>query len=105
MHRSRLTRLGLRASDVSGLQFNQLLWSKGAVRVAGKNRREVELPLPQEVGDAILHYLEHGRPPVASDAVFITTVAPFIPITRVVVGKTVARAIHQAGIEAPNRGA
>lgn len=100
-----IARLGLRASDVSSLQFCQLLWSKGTVRVAGKNRREVELPLPQEVGDAILHYLQHGRPRVASEAVFITTVAPFIPITRVVVGKTVARAIHQTGIEAPNRGA
>lgn len=100
-----IARLGLRASDVSSLQFSQLLWSKGTVRVAGKNRREVELPSPQEVGDAILHYLQHGRPRVASEAVFITTVAPFIPITRVVVGKTVARAIHQTGIEAPNRGA
>jgi integrase/recombinase XerD len=100
-----IARLGLRASDVSSLQFCQLLWSKGTVRVAGKNRREVELPLPQEVGDAILHYLEHGRPQVETEAVFITTIAPFIPITRVVVGKTVARAIRQAGIEAPNRGA
>lgn len=100
-----IARLGLRASDVSGLQLCQLLWSKGTVRVAGKNRREVELPMPQEVGDAILHYLQHERPRVASEAVFITAVAPFIPITRVVVGKTVARAIRQTGIDAPNRGA
>ena len=100
-----IARLGLRASDVSSLQFCQLLWSKGAVRVAGKNRQEVELPMPQDVGDAILHYLQHGRPRLASEAVFITTMAPFIPITRVVVGKTVARAIRQSGIEAPNRGA
>lgn len=100
-----IARLGLRASDVSGLQFCHFLWRKGTVRLAGKNRREVELPLPQEVGDAILHYLQHGRPQVASEAVFITSMAPFIPITRVVVGKTVARAIRQTGIEAPNRGA
>nr|WP_187362448.1 tyrosine-type recombinase/integrase [Massilia rubra] len=57
-----IARLGLRASDVSSLPYSQLLWSKNTVRVAGKNRREVELPLPQEVGDAILHDRQHRRP-------------------------------------------
>ena len=86
-------RLGLRASDVSELQFQHLLWSKGTLIVAGKNRREVELPLPQEVGNAILYYLRCGRPKVTSEYVFITTNAPFIPITRQTVSKAVARAI------------
>lgn len=47
-----IARHGLRASDVISLQICQLLWSKGTVRVAGRNRLEVELPLAQEVGDA-----------------------------------------------------
>ncbi|MDQ5914169.1 MAG: tyrosine-type recombinase/integrase [Pseudomonadota bacterium] len=100
-----IARLGLRAGDVNGLQFRHLLWSEGMLKVAGKNRHEVELPLPQEVGDAILHYLKTGRPALKSDFVFITITAPFVPITRQVVGRTVARAIGRTGIDAPNRGA
>lgn len=99
-----ISRLGLRASDVSGLQFQHLIWSKGAVIVAGKNRHKTELPLPQEVGDAILHYLQHGCPEVTNEHVFITGIAPFTPITSQVVGKAVARAIRRTGIEAPNQG-
>ena len=100
-----IARLGLRAGDVSGLQFRHLLWSEGMLRVAGKNRHEVELPMPQEVGDAILHYLKNGRPAVNSDFVFITTIAPFVPITRQGVGRAVVRAIRRTGIDAPSRGA
>lgn len=100
-----LARLGLRASDVSGLQFEHLQWSKGTLIVAGKNRRKVELPLPQEVGDAILCYLRCGRPKVASEYVFITTKAPLIPISRQTVGRAVKRAILRTGINAPSRGA
>ncbi|MCL2875472.1 MAG: tyrosine-type recombinase/integrase [Betaproteobacteria bacterium] len=100
-----ISRLGLRASDVSGLQFHHLLWSEGMLRVAGKNRHEVELPMPQEVGDAILCYLKNGRPTLSSDFVFITTTAPFVPITRQVVGRAVVRAVRRTGINAPSRGA
>lgn len=100
-----VARLGLRASDVSGMQFQHLIWAKGALIVAGKNRHTTELPLPQEVGDAILHYLQHGRPAVASEYVFMTVIAPIIPITRETVSKAVARAIRRTGVDAPNRGA
>jgi len=99
-----VARLGLRASDVSGMKFQHLIWTKGALIVAGKNRRKTELPLPQEVGDAILHYLQHGRPAVANEYVFMTVIAPFIPITRQTVGKAVARTIRRTGIAAPSRG-
>ena len=100
-----ISRLGLRAGDVSGLQFRHLLWSKGTLKVAGKNRHEVELPMPQEVGDAILHYLKNGRPALNSDFVFVTTTAPFVPIMRQVVGRAVVRALRRTGIDAPSRGA
>lgn len=100
-----IARLGLRAGDVSALTFDDLVWSEGTVIVSGKNRRGTRLPLPQEVGEAILHYLKHARPHVASDYVFITTTAPHVPITRQVVGRAVVRAIRRTGISAPKQGA
>jgi site-specific recombinase XerD len=100
-----LARLGLRANDVAGLRFSDLQWPQGTLIVTGKNRRQARLPLPQEVGDAVLRYLDHGRPPVTSDFVFMTTVAPWGPISHQVVGRVVVRALRRTGIQAPSRGA
>lgn len=100
-----LARLGLRASEVAGLKFEDIDWPNGTFSVIGKNRCEVQLPLPQEVGDALLHYLDAARPRFNSDHVFITAIAPWEPITRYVVKSAAARAIQRAGVKAPSFGA
>jgi site-specific recombinase XerD len=100
-----IARLGLRASDISGLRFSNLDWHNGTLIVSGKNRRETRLPLPQDVGNAILHSLKQGRPHISSDHVFITTTAPLVPISRVVVGRAVRRALLRTNIVAPTQGA
>jgi integrase/recombinase XerD len=51
------------------------------------------LPLPQDVGESILHYLKCARPQTKNDYVFMTTVAPYKPITRQIVGRAVVRAL------------
>lgn len=100
-----LARLGLRAGDVAGLRFDDLNWHVGRVKVCGKSRREVWLPLPQDVGDAIIRYLQK-RPTVPIDRVFLCMQAPFRPINTGVVSSIVAHALRRAGIEdAPTRGA
>lgn len=76
-----LARLGLRASDVASLKFDDIDWLHGTFTVIGKSRHEAKLPLPQDVGDAILNYLRQARPSVNDVYVFITAVAPWEPIT------------------------
>jgi site-specific recombinase XerD len=98
-------RLGLRPSDVSSLKFGDLLCKQETLIVSGKNRRETRLPLPQKVGEAILHCLSQGRPHKVSDAIFLTTTAPFVPIARQVVGRAVVRALRRTGLSAPSQGA
>ena len=49
-----LSRLGLRAHDIWAMEIDDVDWAAGTVRVRGKRRREVRLPLPQEAGDALL---------------------------------------------------
>jgi integrase/recombinase XerD len=56
-----LARLGLRASEVAHLNFEQIDWADGRLTIAGKMRREERLPLTQEVGDAIIAYIERSR--------------------------------------------
>lgn len=100
-----LARLGLRASEVADLQFDAIDWSQATFSVTGKSRREAKLPLPQEVGDALLHYLETARPTVDDNHIFITAIAPWVPITRSVVKSAAAQAMRRAGVEAPSFGA
>lgn len=100
-----MARLGLRGSDVIGLRYSDIHWQDATRVVAGKSRRETRLPLPQDVGDALLHDLESARPPVDSDRVFIPAIAPWGPLSRSVIRQTAARVIARAGINAPTAGA
>ena len=100
-----LARLGLRAGEVAGLQLDDVDWSQGTFRVMGKSRREATLPLPQDVGDALLTYLHTARPSIPSPHLFVTAIAPWQPITRSVVKHVAARAMRRAGVESPSYGA
>jgi site-specific recombinase XerD len=100
-----LARLALRAGDVAGLRLKDIDWPRGRLRVSGKTRQEAWLPLPQGVGDAILHYLGSARPAVAEEFVFLITRAPYTPMLSRQVSHTAERAIRRAGIDAPSYGA
>ncbi|MEI8703488.1 tyrosine-type recombinase/integrase [Mesorhizobium sp. ISC15] len=67
-----LVRLGLRASEVARLSFDDIDWLQGSIRLYGKGRREELLPLTQEVGDALIAYLERGRAALPARALFLT---------------------------------
>jgi site-specific recombinase XerD len=98
-----LSRLGLRAGDVASLQLTDIDWDDATVQVAGKNRRGQRLPLSQEVGDAILGYLEQ-RPQVTAPQVFVTTIAPRKALAPQSIGKIAACAIQRADVKAPMHG-
>lgn len=100
-----LARLGLRASEVANLSFAQIDWENGHLTVAGKVRREERLPLTQELGDAIIAYVERARPRVATVRVFLTEAAPIQPLSRVAVKCIVRRALDRAGVDNLHRGA
>nr|WP_313904103.1 tyrosine-type recombinase/integrase [Rhizobium laguerreae] len=74
-----LVRLGLRAGDVAELRLIDIEWQAGSLRVMGKSRYEVRLPLPEDVGDAIAAYLECRPSCCRSDRVFLSTIAPSGP--------------------------
>ena len=88
------------------LRLGDIDWSHGRLRVLGKGRCETWLPLPQEVGDAVLHYLEWFRPAVDDDHVFLRVHARLGPFpSSGPISKLVRRAIQRAGIKAPSMGA
>jgi site-specific recombinase XerD len=94
-----LARLGLRAGDVCQLGLTDIDWRNGRLRVDGKSRRASRLPLPQDVGDALLAYIEYGRPPAREDHVFLRVSAPFKSLQSSTIAALVAKARLRAGIE------
>lgn len=104
-----LIRLGLRAGDVARLRFSDLCFETATIRVSGKGGREVRLPLPQDVGDALLAYLTAGRPRVLSEYVFLRSIAPFGPFGSRQAGHAVTHvartALRRADVQPPSCGA
>lgn len=99
-----LGRLGLRAGDVVRLRLADIDFRAGILAVAGKGRRSELLPLPQDVGDALIGYLREVRPRVAVPEVFLTALPPPRPMTTQALAAIVARTLDRAGISAPTRG-
>ena len=100
-----LSRLGLRAGDVAALQFQDIDWKKATLHLGGKGRTQSCLPLPQDVGDAIWAYLDHGRQPFNDDHLFLRAIAPWGPLKRYGISDIVKRAIQRSGVTAPSYGA
>ncbi|MGH3170305.1 MAG: tyrosine-type recombinase/integrase [Trebonia sp.] len=102
-----VARLGLRASEVARLQLEDIDWHNATVRVpTRKTGHGALLPLPHELGAALAAYLQRGRPPTPARQVFVLQrQGAGAPISRQVVGDAVARALRNAGMTAPMRGA
>lgn len=89
------------------MTFADVDWEAGRLRVRGKQRRETTLPLPQEVGDAMLTYIERARPSAAGPRVFLRSPAPHRPFRNAnAISSLVRSALKRAGItDAPSHGA
>jgi integrase len=93
-----LVRLGLRAGEVAGLRLDDLDWRRGEVTVRGKGNRCERLPLPCDVGEALVACLTDGRPVGAGREVFVQVRLPRGAMTRGAVTQLVARAARRAGL-------
>jgi integrase/recombinase XerD len=95
-----LVRLGLRGGEVAGLLLDDIDWRTGQVTIRGKGSRFDSLPLPADVGDALVAYLADGRPGTAQGrAVFMRLKAPHRTLTSAGVSNIVRRACRRAGLD------
>ena len=70
--------LGMRASDICGLEFENLHWEKNTVEfVTQKTGKATVLPLTADVGNAIIRYLKEVRPASSDSHVFLRMQAPY----------------------------
>ena len=93
-----MSRLGLRAGEVSALRLTDVDWHAGQILVRGKGSYQEKLPLPQDVGSALADYLFHARRSGWGNAVFIKLHAPLGGLASAGVSDVVAVAARRAGI-------
>jgi site-specific recombinase XerD len=73
-------RLGLRAGDIRALRLDDLHWDNAQIVIRqSKTGEPLVLPLTEEVGQALIDYLKHGRPKSEHREVFLCANAPFAP--------------------------
>jgi site-specific recombinase XerD len=94
-----LTGLGLRACEIAALRLVDVGWQTGSLRIRGKGDRVDELPLPDEVGQALEDYVLYGRGGrVRGDEVFWTVIHPVQPLTANGVCGVVRQVCVSAGV-------
>ena len=95
-----LSRLGLRCGEVAALELGDVDWRAGEVVIRGKGSRIDRLPLPGDVGQALVDYLRHGRPRgfgrTVFLTVFLTVCAPVTGISRATITDLLVRACKRA---------
>ena len=71
-------RLGLRIGDIINLKFNDIDWDKKEISIVQRKTKEpLNLPLPNDVGWAIIDYLKNGRPITDCENIFVVHNAPY----------------------------
>lgn len=97
-------RLGMRASDIRSLQFRNINWPESILSfVQQKTKVQIELPLPKDVGEALVDYLKYGRPASESNHVFVEHLYPYKGLTEKAIPKIASNAIRKSGIRIGDR--
>lgn len=75
------SRLGLRVSDIRGLTLKDINWQAHEIRITQtKTKEPLVLPLPAEVGWALIDYIKNARPVSDAPEIFLRVVAPYISL-------------------------
>lgn len=93
-----LVRMGLRAGEVARLQLDDIDWRAGDMAVRGKGSRLDRLPVPPDVGEALVGWLRRGRPVCVDRSVFVRMRAPHRGLSPEGVSAVVSHACGRASL-------
>jgi site-specific recombinase XerD len=97
-------RLGLRASDICNLQFENIQWDRSLLLIEQtKTGKTLELPLLADVGNAIIDYLRYGRPKSEEPYVLLTANTPHRKMLSSSTFSIVTSALNRAGVSISNK--
>lgn len=100
-----LVTYGLRGREVAALELDHIDWKRGRLAVPERKAgHSTAFPLSQVVGEAIIDYLQHGRPQTEDRHVFFRAVAPREPIGSAAVSGLASRYLLRVGVQVPRPG-
>jgi site-specific recombinase XerD len=100
-----LVTYGLRAREVAALTLDDIEWRNERLRIPERKAgHSAAYPLSPIVGQALVDYLQNGRPRTADRHVFFRAVAPQLPITDAAVSSRAAHYLHKIGVTVPRLG-
>jgi site-specific recombinase XerD len=101
-----MARLGLRAGELLTLTLDDIHWETSLITLWGKGHQQESLPIPKDVGEALVRYLKKGRPDCSTRRLFVRARAPFRELARNSSVCIVVRyACRRAGISPQHQGA
>ena len=97
-------RLGLRSSDIINLKFEHIHWEQCRIVIEQyKTGKVIELPLTDEIGEALIDHLKFGRPVSNLSYVFLVWTPPYGKLSNTTLSTAVQRYLKLAGIDYSNR--
>jgi integrase/recombinase XerD len=98
-----MARLGLRSPEVIAIQLDDIDWRAGEILIHGKGKLHDRMPLPTEVGEAIVDYIRNGRQS-DSRALFVSAKTPHPPFKNAQILNGVLRyAFARTGLKPPQK--
>lgn len=99
-----MARLGLRSQEIKALRLADINWPSGTILVRGKGGQHDVMPLPVDVGEAIVDYLLNGRAGPERH-LFVSLKAPHRPLGHPVFIRSMLQdAFVKAGLTVPEGG-
>lgn len=97
---------GIRGRQLRALRLDDIDWRQNRIHFSAmKHGKEIFLPLTDDVGESLLDYLRHSRPPTSYKELFLTLRAPYRPLKySTTLSEIIARRMKSAGVEAPRCG-
>jgi site-specific recombinase XerD len=95
-------RYGIRSGDIAHLCLDDIHWSsEEIVFTQQKTRYPIQLPLIEEIGQAIIDYIKNGRPNSSSRELLLRSIAPALPLTSRGMSSVLPCLLRQTGIKLP----
>jgi integrase/recombinase XerD len=91
--------LGLRPKEISLITLDDISFRQGEVGIRDrKSRNPMKLPLPEDTIKAIAAYIVGGRPKSSERALFLNLLAPYKPVSPVIVSMDIAACMRKANL-------
>lgn len=98
-----LARVGLRAPEVIAIQLDDIDWRNGTILIRGKGKRHDRMPLPDDLGKAIVDYIKNGRRG-PSRTLFVSNTPPHRPfVDAQILNTALTQAFAETGLKPPQK--